>query len=315
MDMIEVKNVTKYYGPHLALNDVSFTVKEGEILGFLGPNGAGKTTMMSILTCLFPPTEGSAAVAGINVLDDPVKVKRHIGYLPENIYLYTDMTVKRYLSFVAEVKGIPKKGREAAVEKVIKLAEIKDVAGRGIKKLSRGYLQRVGIAQALLGDPPLLIFDEPTIGLDPMQIISIRNLIKGLAGKRTIILCSHILPEVSQVCGRVIIINEGEVIASDTPANLGKGMKGGGRIVVTVQGREPDVTKAITGVPGVKGVTKAETGPLGTTYHVQSDDDQKVRAAIAKTVVEKNFGLMELRAKDVTLEDIFIKLVTDEKEA
>jgi ABC-2 type transport system ATP-binding protein len=315
MDMIEVKNVTKYYGPHLALNDVSFTVKEGEILGFLGPNGAGKTTMMSILTCLFPPTEGSAAVAGISVLDDPVKVKRHIGYVPENISLYTDMTVRSYLEFVTEVKGIPKSGRAAAVDKVIKLTETKDVAGRGIKKLSRGYVQRVGIAQALLGDPPLLILDEPTIGLDPMQIISIRNLIKGLAGKRTIVLASHILPEVSQVCGRVIIINEGEVIAVDTPTNLGKRMKGGGRIVVTVQGREPDVTKAISGVPGVTGVTKAGAGPLGTTYHVQSGDDQKVRAAIAKAVVAKDFGLMELKVQDVTLEDIFIKLVTEEKEA
>jgi ABC-2 type transport system ATP-binding protein len=315
MDMIEVKNLTKFYGPHAALKDVSFTVKKGEILGFLGPNGAGKTTTMSILTCLFPPTSGSATVGGFDVLDDPIKVKRQIGYLPENIYLYTDMTVAGYLKFVAEIKGIPKKERQAAIDKVVDLAEIGGVAGRGIKKLSRGYLQRVGIAQALLGDPPLLIFDEPTIGLDPMQIISIRNLIKSLAGQRTIVLCSHILPEVSQICGRVIIINEGELIAVDTPANLGRKMKGRGRIIMTVQGPAADVTKTLSAVPGVTGVKQQEGSLFGTTYLIQSKDDQEVRPDLAKAVVQSNFKLIELKAKDVTLEDIFIKLVTEETEA
>jgi ABC-2 type transport system ATP-binding protein len=315
MDMIEVKNLTKYYGSHAALKDVSFSVKQGEILGFLGPNGAGKTTTMSILTCLFPPTSGTATVGGFDVLEDPIKVKRQIGYLPENIYLYTDMTVIDYLKFVAEIKGVPKKERKSAVEKVVDLAEIDAVASRGIKKLSRGYLQRVGIAQALLGDPPLLIFDEPTIGLDPMQIISIRNLIKSLAGQRTIILCSHILPEVSQVCGRVIIINEGELIAVDTPANLGRRMKGRGRIIVTVQGPAAEVTETLSGVPGVTGVKQQEASLFGTTYLVQSKDDQEVRPDLAKAVVQKDFKLIELKAKDVTLEDIFIKLVTDETEA
>ncbi len=315
MDMIEVKNLTKYYGSHAALKDVSFSVKQGEILGFLGPNGAGKTTTMSILTCLFPPTSGTATVGGFDVLEDPIKVKRQIGYLPENIYLYTDMTVIGYLKFVAEIKGVPKKERKSAVEKVVDLAEIDAVAGRGIKKLSRGYLQRVGIAQALLADPPLLIFDEPTIGLDPMQIISIRNLIKSLAGQRTIILCSHILPEVSQVCGRVIIINEGELIAVDTPANLGRRMKGRGRIIVTVQGPPAEVAAMLSGVPGVTGVKQQEASLFGTTYLVQSKDDQEVRPDLAKAVVQKDFKLIELKAKDVTLEDIFIKLVTDETEA
>jgi len=315
MDMIEVKNLTKYYGPNAALRDVSFSVKQGEILGFLGPNGAGKTTTMSILTCLFPPTSGSARVAGFDVLEDPIEVKRQIGYLPENIYLYTDMTVAGYLAFVAEIKGIAKKERKAAVEKVIDLTEIDAMAGRGIKKLSRGYLQRVGIAQALLGDPPLLIFDEPTIGLDPMQIISIRNLIKSLAGQRTIILCSHILPEVSQVCGRVVIINEGEVVAIDTPANLGRRMKGRGRIIVTVQGPAADVAKVLEKVPGVTGVKQEDASLFGTTFLVQSGDDQEVRPDLAKAVVGNNFKLIELKAKDVTLEDIFIKLVTEETEA
>jgi ABC-2 type transport system ATP-binding protein len=315
MDMIEVKNLTKYYGSHAALKDVSFSVKKGETLGFLGPNGAGKTTTMSILTCLFPPTSGEASVAGYSVLEDPIEVKRQIGYLPENIYLYTDMTVISYLKFVAEIKGIPKKGRESAVEKVVGLTEISGVAKRSIKKLSRGYLQRVGIAQALLADPPLLIFDEPTIGLDPMQIISIRNLIKSLAGQRTIILCSHILPEVSQVCGRVIIINEGELIAVDTPANLGRRMKGQGRVIITVDGPAAEVTKTLAGVDGVTGVSKHETSPSGTTYHIQSVDDRDVRPSLAQAVVQKNFKLTELRSQDVTLEDIFIKLVTDETEA
>jgi ABC-2 type transport system ATP-binding protein len=315
MDMIEVKNLTKYYGSHAALKDVSFSVKKGETLGFLGPNGAGKTTTMSILTCLFPPTSGEASVAGYSVLEDPIEVKRQIGYLPENIYLYTDMTVISYLKFVAEIKGIPKKGRESAVEKVVGLTEISGVAKRSIKKLSRGYLQRVGIAQALLADPPLLIFDEPTIGLDPMQIISIRNLIKSLAGQRTIILCSHILPEVSQVCGRVIIINEGELIAVDTPANLGRRMKGQGRVIITVDGPAAEVTKTLAGVDGVTGVSKHETSPSGTTYHIQFVDDRDVRPSLAQAVVQKNFKLTELRSQDVTLEDIFIKLVTDETEA
>ena len=315
MDMIEVKNLTKYYGPNAALKDVSFSVKQGEILGFLGPNGAGKTTTMSILTCLFPPTSGSARVAGFDVLEDPIEVKRQIGYLPENIYLYTDMTVAGYLAFVAEIKGITKKKRKDAIDKVIDLTEIEAMAGRGIKKLSRGYLQRVGIAQALLGDPPLLIFDEPTIGLDPMQIISIRNLIKSLAGQRTIILCSHILPEVSQVCGRVVIINEGEVVAIDTPANLGRRMKGRGRIIVTVQGPAADVAKVLAGVPGVTEVKQEDASLFGTTFLVQSGDDQEVRPDLAKAVVGNNFKLIELKAKDVTLEDIFIKLVTEETEA
>jgi ABC-2 type transport system ATP-binding protein len=315
MDMIEVKNLTKYYGPHAALKDVSFSVKKGEILGFLGPNGAGKTTTMSILTCLFPPTSGTATVAGFSVFDDPIKVKRQIGYLPENIYLYTDMTVKDYLKFVAEIKGIPKKERQKAVDKVVDLTEIGAVAGRGIKKLSRGYLQRVGIAQALLGDPPLLIFDEPTIGLDPMQIISIRNLIKSLGGQRTILLCSHILPEVSQICGRVIIINEGELIAVDTPANLGRRMKGQGRIIVTVQGPAADIAKVLSGVDGVTDVKQQEASLFGTTYLIQSKEDQEVRPSLAQAVVQNNFKLIELKAKDVTLEDIFIKLVTEETEA
>ncbi|MBN2225055.1 MAG: ABC transporter ATP-binding protein [Deltaproteobacteria bacterium] len=313
--MIEVKNLTKYYGPHAALKDLSFSVKQGETLGFLGPNGAGKTTTMSILTCLFPSTSGTASVAGFNVQEDPIKVKQQIGYLPENIYLYTDMTVIGYLKFVAEIKGIPKKERERVIKKVVDLTEINAVAGRGIKKLSRGYLQRVGIAQALLGDPPILIFDEPTIGLDPMQIISIRKLIKSLAGQRTIILCSHILPEVSQVCGRVIIINEGELIAVDTPANLGKRMKGKGRVIITVQGPVAEITKTLSGVPGVAGVTEKETGLFGTTYHIESKDDRELKPDLARAVVQNNFKLIELKAQDVTLEDIFIKLVTEETEA
>jgi len=315
MDMIEVHNLTKYYGPVAALKDVSFTVKKGEVLGFLGPNGAGKTTTMSILTCLFPPTEGEARVAGYNVLEEPIKVKEHIGYMPENISIYTDMIVSDYLSFVAEMKGVPSKRIKNDVDKAIASTELEDVAHRGIGKLSRGYLQRVGIAQALMGDPPVLILDEPTIGLDPMQIIAIRKLIESLAGERTIILCSHILPEVSQVCERVIIIDRGELVAVDTPGNLQKRLITTDRLKAVVSGARNKVEKSISGVSGVKEVNAGEETPVGTVYHVMLEPQAEIRAEIARAVVGGGFDLMELKSEDVTLEEIFINLVTEEREA
>jgi ABC-2 type transport system ATP-binding protein len=311
--MIEVKNLTKYYGPKAALSDVSFSVKKGEVLGFLGPNGAGKTTTMSILTCLFPPTSGSATIDGYDILEKPISVKEKIGYLPENIALYTDMTVRDYLAFVAELKRIPRKKIPKSTDKVIEATEIAGEADRIIKKLSRGYLQRVGIAQALLGDPPVLILDEPTIGLDPMQIISIRELIKNLAGERTVILCSHILPEVSQICERVIIINDGELVAVDTPKNLTKKLTGFGKIVVTATGPEGDVKKRLSSVTGVRGVKKGSSSSSGTTYYVKSKSTDDIRAELARAVVQGGHDLTELRHEEVSLEDIFIKLVTEEK--
>jgi ABC-2 type transport system ATP-binding protein len=268
---------------------------------------------MSILTCLFPPTEGTATVGGYDVLDEPIKVKEHIGYMPENISIYTDMVVSDYLSFVAEIKGIPSKRRKSEVDKAIASTELGDVAHRGIGKLSRGYLQRVGIAQALVGDPPVLILDEPTIGLDPMQIIAIRKLIESLAGQRTIILCSHILPEVSQVCKRVIIINRGELVAVDTPGNLQKRLVTTDRLKAVVSGDRKNVEKAIAAVSGVKEVNAGEETTVGTAYHVMLEPQEEIRAEVARAIVGGGFDLMEFRSVDVSLEEIFINLVTEER--
>ncbi len=220
--MIEVENLTKYYGDRPAIDNITFRVEKGEILGFLGPNGAGKTTTMRILAGFFPPTSGIARVAGYDVVNNSIDVRRRIGYMPETIPLYKDMRVKEYLEFVAEVKGVPRKRRKSKIEKAMKECGTTEVYHRLIGKLSKGFQQRVGLAQALLHDPEVLILDEPTIGLDPKQIIEIRQLIKSLAGERTIILSTHILPEVSMTCQRVIIINEGKIIAMDTPENLNK---------------------------------------------------------------------------------------------
>ncbi len=314
MDVIYIKNLSKFYGPTKALDNISFTVKQGEVLGFLGPNGAGKTTIMSILTCLFPPTDGTVTVAGYDIYKESIEVNRSIGYVPESFSLYPDMRVKEYLRFVAEVKGIERKKIVESIDKVILDTDIADVFTKGIKKLSRGYLQRVGVAQALLGEPPILIFDEPTIGLDPMQIIAIRDLIKSLSGERTIILASHILSEVSQVTNRVIVIKEGRLIAEDTPENLTESMKSSGRIIVTVDGDESKVNKVIKKVGGVKGAKKIDESISGTTYHVEVIQDKDIKGELSKAIIEGGFNLVELRLEEVTLEDVFVKLVTKEEE-
>ncbi|MBI5682169.1 MAG: ATP-binding cassette domain-containing protein [Deltaproteobacteria bacterium] len=225
--MIQVENLTKNYGSHQALKGISFTVNKGEILGFLGPNGAGKTTTMRILTGFFPATSGKAVVAGFDVFEEPMEVRKRIGYLPENVPLYRDMVVTDYLKFAAGIKGIKKYDMDDRVNKVMDDCALQDVSRKLIGELSKGYRQRVGLAQALVNDPDVLILDEPTIGLDPNQIIEIRKLIKGLAGKRTIILSTHILPEVSMICHRVVIINKGEVVAVDTPQNMTSRIQGG----------------------------------------------------------------------------------------
>ena len=285
-----------------------------KIFLFLFPNGAVNTTSISILTCLFPPTSCTAKFSCYDILEDPISVKGQIGYLPENVCLYSDMVVKDYLKFAAELKGIQKKEIPKSVDKVIGDTEIKGVAHRIIKKLSRGYLQRVGIAQALLNDPPILILDEPTIGLDPMQIISIRKLVKNLSGERTVILCSHILPEVSQITERVIIINEGELVAADTPENLTKKLKKSGKVSITVGGPESEIKKTISAVSGVKSVKESSKTPSGTTFFVEQKSGGDIRADISRAVVGKGYNLIELRQEEISLEEIFIKLVTEEKE-
>jgi ABC-2 type transport system ATP-binding protein len=314
--MIEVEQLSKSYGPIKAIEDVSFVVEKGEILGFLGPNGAGKSTTMRILTCFMPPTSGTARIAGYDIFTESLQVRRRVGYVPENAPLYTDMPVASFLKFVAEVKGLSRRERLRQIGQVMEECGIKDVQHRYIGKLSKGYRQRVALAQALLGNPEVLILDEPTIGLDPRQIIDIRQLIKGLAGEKTVILSSHILPEVSMTCQRVIIINRGRLVAVDTPENLTTKLQTSSRLLVRVEGPAADVVRALGGVSGVQTV-KEDGSPPGqvVTCVIESKKDRDVRKDVAAAVVRQNWGLLELRPVDLTLEDVFVRLVTEEKES
>jgi ABC-2 type transport system ATP-binding protein len=314
--MIEVEQLSKSYGPIKAIEDVSFVVEKGEILGFLGPNGAGKSTTMRILTCFMPPTSGTARVAGYDIFTDSLQVRRRIGYVPENAPLYTDMPVVSFLKFAAEVKGLSRRERLRQIGQVMDDCGIKDVQHRYIGKLSKGYRQRVALAQALLGNPDVLILDEPTIGLDPRQIIDIRQLIKGLAGQKTVILSTHILPEVSMTCQRVIIINRGRLVAVDTPENLTTKLQTSSRLLVRVEGPATEVVRALGAVAGVQTVKEDGSGPAHVvTCVVESKKDRDVRKDVAATVVRQNWGLLELRPVDLTLEDVFVRLVTEEKES
>ena len=311
--MIEVEHLTKRYGPVTAVQDVSFQVHKGEILGFLGPNGAGKTTTMRVLTGYMPATDGRVVVAGYDVFEQPVKAKRHTGYLPETPPLYPDMTVREYLQFVAKIKGVPSGERKARVEQVMARTWVSDMAGRACGKLSKGYRQRVGLAQALIHNPDVLILDEPTAGLDPKQIIETRRLIKELAGDHTIILSTHILPEVSQTCDRVVIINKGRVVAIDTPGNLTSRLRGAETIFVQVDGaRASEAAAALAKVPGVVRVAPADNATSGA-FEVESEKGRDVRRELAKAVVLGGHDLLELRPTRVSLEDIFLSLTTEEK--
>src|SRR3990172_4813950 len=312
--MIEVEGLTKYYGLLPAVKDISFQVERGEILGFLGPNGAGKTTTMRILTCFIPPTSGQVRVAGYDIYKHPLEVRRRIGYLPENVPLYNDMTVTSYLFFVAEIKGIKRRERQRRVEETIRDCGIAEVRNRLIGKLSKGYRQRVGIAQALLSDPEVLILDEPTIGLDPKQIIEIRSLIKGLGGRRTVILSTHILPEVSMTCQRVIIINEGRLVAVDTPQNLTAQLQRSQQFIVRIGGPEKEVLSEVGKINSVSRVAVKESESNGiNSYLVEFKKDSDGGKDIPPVIVRKNWALYEMRPIGMSLEDIFIKLVTEEK--
>ncbi len=314
--MIEVEQLSKSYGPIKAIEDVSFVVEKGEILGFLGPNGAGKSTTMRILTCFMPPTSGTARIAGFDIFKDSLQVRRRIGYVPENAPLYTDMPVASFLKFVAEIKGLSRRERLRQIGQVMDDCGIKDVQQRYIGKLSKGYRQRVALAQALLGSPDVLILDEPTIGLDPRQIIDIRRLIKGLTGQKTVILSTHILPEVSMTCQRVIIINRGRLVAVDTPENLTTKLQKSSRLLVRVEGPATHVVRALGAVSGVQTVKQDGAGPANVvTCVVESEKDRDVRKDIAAAVVRQNWGLLELRPVDLTLEEVFVRLVTEEKES
>jgi ABC-2 type transport system ATP-binding protein len=311
--LIEVQDVTKSYGTTTAVDHVSFTVNKGEILGFLGPNGAGKTTTMRILTGFMPATSGTARVSGFDVFKDSLQVRRHIGYLPEAPPVYPDMSVESYLEFVLRIKNVPAEKHSALVSDALAKTNLADKRHELIKRLSRGYKQRVGLAQALVHDPDVIILDEPTVGLDPKQIIEVRNLIKALAGSHTIILSTHILPEVSMTCDRVVIINKGKIAAVDTPQNLTSQLRGGQRIRVEVEAPEKQLQDLLSHVPGAARVQVTPAGPDGhVVATVESAQGQDVRSAIAAKVVEKGWPLYELRGLSLSLEDIFLQLTTDD---
>jgi ABC-2 type transport system ATP-binding protein len=312
--VIRVEHLTKNYGPRTAVTDVTFDVAKGEVLGFLGPNGAGKTTTMRILTGYLPPSGGRAEVAGFDVASQSLQARANIGYLPETVPLYSDMSVRSYLDFMGKIKGIKERRRE--VERALEKARIAHRANDQIGKLSKGLRQRVGLAQAILGDPPVLILDEPTSGLDPKQIIETRNLIKSLGGEHTVILSTHILPEVAATCSRIVIISNGRVVAEDTPENLDRRLKGAESISVIVRGPREQVTKALKGIPHVINVQADGDGhgPKGglTNYTVQSEVGADIREALASAVVGGGYGLMELRPAHLSLEEIFLQLTTSE---
>ena len=310
--MIEVQHLTKRYGRVTAVDDVSFKVERGEILGFLGPNGAGKTTTMRILTGYMPATEGKAIVAGFDVFDQPIEAKRRTGYLPETPPLYPDMSVSEYLDFVAKIKGVPSADRRARVQYVMGRTRIGDMASRLCGKLSKGYKQRVGLASALIHNPDVLILDEPTAGLDPKQIIETRELIKELAGDHTIILSTHILPEVAQTCQRVVIINKGHVVAVDTPDNLTARLRGSETMYVQVDAGGADAAASLSHVPGVTRVVEADRRDGMIGFEVDSESGRDVRRELARAVVSSGWGLLEMRPMRMSLEDVFLSLTTEE---
>ncbi len=306
--MIEVKNLSKNYGYKTALHDINFSVNDGEILGFLGPNGAGKSTTMNIITGYISSTTGTVTVDGEEIMENPIAVKSKIGYLPEQPPLYLDMTVKAYLSFMYDLKKV-KLNKKQHIEEICKLVKISDVYNRVIKHLSKGYKQRVGLAQALLGEPKLLILDEPTVGLDPNQIIEIRNLIKSLGEKHTIILSSHVLSEIQSVCDRVIVINKGKVVADDTTENLSSGLSADNRLILTVEGEQEKIISALQDIIGVKNVTlRKNIDDSSAEYTVDYDKTEDVRKTVFSKMAEINCPITSMSNDNMTLEDIFCKL-------
>ena len=310
--MVEVQHVTKRYGSFTAVDDLSFEVEPGEILGFLGPNGAGKTTTMRILTGYLPATEGHARVAGFDIFDEPLEAKRRTGYLPETPPLYPEMTVGQYLHFVARINGIAAGDRAARVEAAMARTAVADMAERWCGALSKGYRQRVGLAQALLHNPEVLILDEPTAGLDPRQIIETRRLITELAGDHTVILSTHILPEVSQTCQRVVIINRGKVVAIDSPDNLTARLQGSQSLYVQIDSGGADPAPTLREVAGVADVSPADRRDGASGFRLEVAPGRDVRRDVSRAVVTSGWGLLELRTQQLSLEDIFLQLTTEE---
>lgn len=314
--MIQAENLTKRYGQHIAIDKLNFTIKDGEILGFLGPNGAGKTTAMNIITGYLSASEGSVRVADMDVLEYPLEVKKKIGYLPEQPPLYVDMTVNEFLNFAGEIKQLSKNEIKQGMERIYDLAKIGDVQHRLIKNLSKGYKQRVGLSQALLGNPEVLILDEPTVGLDPKQIIEIRNLIKDLRQDHTIVLSSHILPEVSAVCERVLIINRGVIVASDSPSNLSNRLLGANRLSVRALGEEKKIRDAVEQIDGIEKVELEQSKDEDKAFDlvIVAEKDKDIRQDIFFALSKAKCPILIMRPMDLTLEDIFLHLTTSEKE-
>jgi ABC-2 type transport system ATP-binding protein len=310
--MIEVENLSKRYGPTLAVSGVSFSVQKGEVLGFLGPNGAGKTTTMRVITGFLPPTSGKVRVAGFDVVDDPLEAKRRTGYLPETPPVYPDMTVTEYLAFVARIKGVPRRDLRSRLDEIVEKCAVGNVRNRQIGKLSKGYRQRVGLAQALIHNPEVLVLDEPTAGLDPKQIIETRDLITGLAGQHTVILSTHILPEVSKTCQRVVVINAGQIVAVGTPNELMRRLQGFETVLLTVEGPAAEIIEKFQRVGGVNWVEPRDSHDGRLTLEVHSEKDKDVRAELARATVESGWKLYELKTSGLSLEEIFLKLTTQD---
>ncbi len=312
--MIQVEHLVKKYGDKLAVNDISFSVGEGEILGFLGPNGAGKSTTMNILTGYLSATDGVAKIGGIDVLEDPIAAKQQIGFLPEQPPLYTDMTVKEYLDFVYDIKRV-KFPRRPHINEICELVKITDVYNRTIKHLSKGYKQRVGLAQALMGNPKVLILDEPTVGLDPRQIIEIRNLIKKLGKNHTVILSTHILQEVQSVCDRILIINKGQIIADGNTEQLTYKAAGNRKLVARIAGPQTDVKKLLLSIPDVLKVDCLGSREAGSNdFLLEASPVVDIRKPLFHTLAQSKYPMIGLKSMDMSLEDMFVKLVTEDSQ-
>ena len=309
--MIELNNVTKYFGDYPAITDISFTVNEGEIVGFLGPNGAGKSTTMKIITGFLPPSAGKVSVAGHDVVTDSLAARSNIGYLPETVPLYAEMTVKDYLTFMGKIRGMSRSKIRSRIDEVVDLCRLVDYRNSLISKLSKGFRQRVGIAQAILHEPKVLILDEPTIGIDPRQVIETRDLIESLGGDRTVLVSSHLLDEVERMCGRVIIIDHGSIKAEDTPENLQRRLRNVGRIEVHIKGPEETVSTALSAIRGVENVTfLADLGDGIRSYQIDTKRGDDVRSRISSAIVEGKWELVHMESITMSLEEIFVEVTT-----
>lgn len=313
--MISVENVSKDFGSKRVLHQISFEMKKGEILGLLGPNGAGKTTLIRILAGFFPPTEGNVRLEGIDLLKNPKKLKQRIGYLPERVSVYRDMRVDEFLKFVAEIKAVRRIYMKSELEEKMGLCGLNQVRKRLVGQLSKGYLQRLGLAQALIGDPEILIFDEPTSGLDPQQIIEIRELIRILGRKCTLILSTHILPEVSLLCERILILNQGRIVAQGNPQELERGLRDREEIMIRIGKANASLEDVLNSIPGVTAVMKLGEEELVATYLLQTVSGKDLRSQISRGIVQAGFPLLEISTRHLSLEDVFLKLVVSEKEA